>query len=332
MGAHSKKRDRTARLLRIQMLLGQNPEGLKIKELAELCSVDVRTIYRDLRALETELNVPVWQNSKQRGLVEGYNLPSVPFSLMEATYVFLAVRLLQNFSRWYDQSISSTFTKLEKVVPPVLKKYIQDILDWEEKQPKDEKLIRLFELLVNAWLSQHRIKILYQDFDNPAQEYTIDPYFIDPTALSHGCYIIGYDHTSKSLGAFRLNHIEELRVEPETFSIPSDFNALEFFNSTWGLDCTGSLQTVKLHFIPRLTRAICAARYHPTQVLDLQEDGSLIMTVRVKDNHDFRSWILSWGDDVEVLEPQTLRESIIKTYEASCKKYASKDLLPIVSE
>ena len=48
MGAHSKKRDRTARLLRIQVLLGQNPQGLKIRELAKLCSVDLRTIYRDL--------------------------------------------------------------------------------------------------------------------------------------------------------------------------------------------------------------------------------------------------------------------------------------------
>lgn len=322
MGANSKKRDRTARLLRIQMLLGQNPEGLRVRELASLCSVDVRTIYRDLRALETELYVPIWQNKKHRGLVEGYNIPSVPFSLMEATYVFLSVRLLQNYSRWYDHNIASAFSKLKKVVPPVLKQHIQNFLDWEENQPKDDKLIHSFEVLVNAWLSQHCITILYQDFDNPAQEYTIDPYFIDPTALSHICYVIGYNHATQSIEAFRLNHIEKMKVESETFTISPDFNVIEFLNSSWGLDLTGSVEIVKLHFPPNLTRAVSAARYHHTQILELQGDGSLIMTVRVKVNHDFCSWILSWGDEVEVLEPKSLREDMIKTIDSLRKKYA----------
>ena len=325
MGSHAKKRDRTARLLRIQMLLGQNPHGLKIKELANLCSVDVRTVYRDLRALESELNVPVWQDNKQRGLVEGYNLPSIPFSLIEATYVFLAVRLLQNSARWYDHNIASTFTKLKRVVPPTLKQHIQNILDWEERQPKDEKLTRTFENLVNAWLSQHRIKIWYQDFDNPLQEFIVDPYFIDPTALSHVSYMIGYNHTTRSIGAFRLNHIEQMEVKSETFTIPPEFNIIEFFNSAWGLDLSGSVQTVKLHFVPKLKRAICAARWHPTQILEPLEDGSLNMTIRIKDNHDFIGWILSWGDMVEVLEPQSLREEIMRILESSRKRYGSKN-------
>jgi predicted DNA-binding transcriptional regulator YafY len=52
------------------------------------------------------------------------------------------------------------------------------------------------------------------------------------------------------------------------------------------------------------------------------------MTVKVKDNHDFIGWILSWGDTIEVLEPQSLREEIKKILESSYRRYVSKNRQP----
>ena len=65
MGANWKKRDRTARMLKVQILLGKHPAGITVKEIAKLCAVDLRTTYRDLDALESELSVPVWQNGNK---------------------------------------------------------------------------------------------------------------------------------------------------------------------------------------------------------------------------------------------------------------------------
>ena len=50
--------------------------------------------------------------------------------------------------------------------------------------------------------------------------------------------------------------------------------------------------------------------WHPSQVLELQDDGSLIATYKITRIGGFQSWVLSWGDKVEVLEPQTYREKI----------------------
>ena len=55
------KTDRTARLLKVEHLLYQNPKGLMIEEIARLCGVSKRTTYRDLKALESELSVPIWE-------------------------------------------------------------------------------------------------------------------------------------------------------------------------------------------------------------------------------------------------------------------------------
>src|SRR5262245_40127571 len=56
------KRDRTARLLGVAYLLYQHPNGLTAHQIAERTGMHVRTVYRDLRALEQEVGVAVWQD------------------------------------------------------------------------------------------------------------------------------------------------------------------------------------------------------------------------------------------------------------------------------
>ena len=71
------KKDRTARLVKIQMLLCQHPDGLEVKEIARKCGISTRTAYRDLNALESELEVPLWGEGSKRGVVEGTFLPPI---------------------------------------------------------------------------------------------------------------------------------------------------------------------------------------------------------------------------------------------------------------
>jgi len=323
MGANWKKRDRTARMLKIQVLLGQNPYGLKIEEIARRCSVNKRTVYRDLQALESELNVPIWQNGNKRGVVEGYHLPPIPFTLAEAVNIFLAVRLMQSCSGWYDPNIASTFIKLNSVVPPMLRTQIQNTIDWTQKQPKNERLIHVFEVLIQAWVSQHRVKVLYQDLtETEPQERTIEPYFIEPTTRSRASYVIAYCNTRKSICSFKMSRIEDIQIRPDTYIIPPDFNAIEYLSSAWAVFVEEPVERVKLCFKPRLSRPIQEARWHPSQVMEPQEDGSLIMELSVNNTYDFRSWILGWGDEVEVLEPVKLRNQIININESVRNMYA----------
>lgn len=127
------KRDRTARLLRLQVLLWQHPHGIDIKKIAEACSVSERTAYRDLKALESELKVPIWEEGTKRGIVEGHFLPPISFSLEEAITIFLSARTMQNFFHLYDLEMSSTFMKLNTVVPLPLREEIQKIIKYMER-------------------------------------------------------------------------------------------------------------------------------------------------------------------------------------------------------
>ncbi|MDD5702386.1 MAG: WYL domain-containing transcriptional regulator, partial [Dehalococcoidales bacterium] len=305
------KRDRTARLLKIQMLLCQNPQGLGIKEIADRCFISNRTIYRDLRALEFEMNIPIWQNGNKRGIVEGYFLPPINITLAEATTLFLAVRLIQNYFIEYDPNIAYLFSKLNTITPEPLKNDIQHILEYLEKQPRDLRKVRNFNTLINAWLSRHKVKVITQahHFEEPV-ERVIDPYLIEPSAIGGGTYVIAFCNLRKKVYAFRIEHIlGDIMMLTDTYEIPPDFNVFDYLDSAWGIQPDQELQSIKLRFNPRISRIILeeGRNVHSTQINEVQPDGSLIMSFKIRDYIHIRNWIMGWGDDVEVIEPEDLR-------------------------
>ena len=184
------RRDRTARLFKLQILLWQYPSGLRVQELADMCAISKKTIYRDLKVLEYDLKVPIWEDGSKRGIVDGYFLPPINFTEEEAVNLFLAVRLMQHLFHLYNPSVASTFMKLDTIVPLPLRQQIQKTLEYIQKQPRDERKIRNFNRLTQAWLSQHRVKISYQEIlDEKSLEQSIEPYFVEPSAPEHACYV-----------------------------------------------------------------------------------------------------------------------------------------------
>jgi proteasome accessory factor B len=307
------------------MLLWQHPQGLSIEELASRCSISKRTIYRDLIALETELEVPIWEDKEKRGIVEGYYLPPISFTLSEANNIFIAARLMQQFSPAYDSNIISTLMKLNTIVSLPLRKQIRKTLDFMERQPQDSRLIYNFNKLVQAWLSQHKVRITYQnlvDEEDPV-ERIIEPYFIEPSMIGGTSYVIAFCHHKKSICAFAISYIiGNVIIEPDTFEIPDDFNAIDYMNSAWGIYSENKeIETVKLHFKPKISKSIVNIKLHSSQKTEMQRDGSVIMTLKVRDTIQFFGWILAWRDKVEVLEPEVLRNEICAVARSLLNKY-----------
>jgi predicted DNA-binding transcriptional regulator YafY len=56
-------------------------------------------------------------------------------------------------------------------------------------------------------------------------------------------------------------------------------------------------------------------------MVERKRNGSVIMTLKVFDTYEFRSWILQWGEKVEVVEPEELRQAIAHTGSAIAELY-----------
>ncbi|HEX7345572.1 MAG TPA: HTH domain-containing protein, partial [Candidatus Limnocylindrales bacterium] len=119
------KRDRLARMLRVVAVLRGHPEGIRPTEIARRTGVATRTVYRDLRALEEEVGVPVWSEGGLWG-VEGQEfLPPLKLTLDEAMAVVLSARLMVRYADKYDPDLAAAFEKLEEVLPRPLAEHVE---------------------------------------------------------------------------------------------------------------------------------------------------------------------------------------------------------------
>jgi len=317
---------KTERLIKIWLLLAGNPAGYTIKELAKRFGVNIRTIYRDMVALGAGLKVPVYNDRKRWKISESHILPPIRFTLPEALNIFLSARLMLSYSHRYDPNMDATFTKLSAALPPALSEQVRKTMDWMQKLPKNEKHMRILATVAEAWVSQRRLRIVYRPLvAERALERIIEPYYIQPAAPGHASYVIAYCHYARAIRTFKIERIESAELTSEPYTIPDDFDANEFFGSSWGIVVEGEVKTVRLKIVdPEVMRIMEETVWHPSQELERHKDGSMIMTLRITHTYELVSWILGWGERIEVLEPQELREEVMQTAKKMVKIYQKK--------
>src|SRR4029079_2309456 len=111
------KRDRTARLMRVARLLEGNPDGMRPRDIADRLGMSVRNVYRDLKALELEVMLPIWSDGGRWGIDAAAFLPPLKVTLLEAMAVFLGARLMVRYADKYDPDLGSAFEKLAATLP-----------------------------------------------------------------------------------------------------------------------------------------------------------------------------------------------------------------------
>ena len=317
------KYDRMARLLNVMHLLYQSrTNGLSVGEIARLCQVSKRQTYRDLHALQEELGIPIWEGEGGlRGIEEGYFLPPIHLSLPEAMTMFLASRLLLSYSNSYNPSIATAFMKLNSLVRGPFGDQIRKDIEWMQRQKKDEAFFRILRDIGTAWWDGRCAKIRYRALNEPMTERVIEPYFIQPGALEHGTYVIARCRLTHSIRIFKIERIESIELLDEQYTVPTTFDANDYLGSSWGITIQKKARTVKLKFDEDIAPIAQETQWHPTQITQLQLDGSAVVSMKLDLTMELYAFILGWGEKVEVLEPKELRESIARIAQATLDIY-----------
>jgi len=328
----SAKWDRAARYLKIASLLHGNPEGLSAQAVAERIGVSKRTVYRDLLAMETDANLPIWQNNGKWGLESGAFLPPLALTLHEATALFLASRVLAKASDEQDTELIGAFTKLAEVLPPVLARHIRATVDAYATTPRNEQFTRVFRTLTEAWAHSRVVEITYgpgvYDRDKPSRKARVRPQAIEPSALTHALYLIGYDETVGGRRTFKVERIQDAALTPESFEPEPSVTIARELLLAWDVISDEPPVRISVRFSPDVATRVAETRWHPTQEIQLGADGSLTWTARVAGLREVRIWILGWGPDAEVLEPPELRAEVADQLRHAAQHYGAAATAP----
>ncbi len=312
--AVGRKRDRLARFYRVVMYLQSHPEGATPDQIAAFVGMSRRNAYRDLRALQDELDVPLWAERGRWGISDKALLPAFRLTRAEAMSVFLAARLMARYADAYDPDLAAAFQKLGEALPPVLARHVQRTLDVMAARPLDPVGSRNLRLLTQAWAERRVVELTYDpstyDPTRGPRPARVRPYLIEPSADTHALYLIGFDETKGGLRTFKLERIRSLSMTPVTFEPPPDGEIEAALDRAWGIVADQAVVDVVLRFDASVATRVAETTWHPTQTLAGNDDGSLTWRARVSGTFEIRPWILGWGADVEVLAPAVLRDEV----------------------
>jgi predicted DNA-binding transcriptional regulator YafY len=308
------KWDRAARYLRIALLLHEHPEGMSAPEIAKAVGVSKRTIYRDLAAMDGDANLKVWQEGGRWGLASDTFLPSLHLTLHEATTLFLAARMLAKARDEHDTELIGAFVKLAQILPSGIGEHVAAIVDAYSTKPPDERFTRVFRVLAEAWASRRVVEIEYDtavyDPARSSRRTSVRPWMIEPSALTHALYLIGWDEERRGRRTFKIERILSASLTPRTFEPDPAATPVKDLLMAWDVIADEEPVEVVIRFSAGVARRAAETRWHPSQVLAEQPDGALVWRGRVAGLREIRIWILGWGADAEVLEPASLRDDL----------------------
>ncbi len=321
------KRDRLARLLSVLRVLHAHGEaGIRPGEIARRTGMATRTVYRDLRALETEMQVPLWSEGGRWGVQPGAFLPPLRLTLPEAMAVFLSARLVTRYADKYEPNLASAFQKLEEGLPDALREHVERTLDDLSQRRIDTGFNRHVEDLTRAWAERRVVRFRYapahyEGAERQPRWAEVRPYLLEPSLATHALYLIGHDETRAAIRTFKVERILDLSVTPRTFEAPDAGALASTLRRAWDIIADQPEAAVVLRFAPAVAARVREAAWHPSQEVRELGDGALEWRASVAGTIEIRLWILSWGDDVEVVAPESLRADVAATLRRAAARY-----------
>lgn len=180
--------------------------------------------------------------------------------------------------------------------------------------------MKVVEALERAIIETRRTKVLYAHPQKSTQEYTIEPYMI--VYSDDHWYLFGKDSERNFRTFLRMSRIMHVELLRERFSIPTFREIEKMLKKVWGTHYSDREPIeMKIRFSESVAQKIGETMRHPSQRLEPQPDGSVILTLKVSGYREIISWVLSWGKEAEFLEPQWIREKIAKEVEAMYTVY-----------
>ena len=301
---------RATRLNRIVEHLRGRKTGARPDELARSYEVSVRTIERDLLDIQYEMGIRLDVKAGRYAIASENRLPPIDLELQEARAMLMATRLFLRYSDEFDPSATTAIEKLARIMPDEVRPQVMAAAKALSDRPYDADFSRNITTITQAWARRRVLKMTYRSAGKTRpKEVIVEPYFLEPSAAGFSTYLIGYSRTHQQMRTFKVERVVSAERLPETFTIAPDVDLQTLLDSAWGI-IWGEGTRVRLRFAPDVTWRVKESRWHPSQQLDDLPDGGCLMTLSVASLMELGRWVRGWGDRVEVLEPQSLREEL----------------------
>lgn len=176
--------------------------------------------------------------------------------------------------------------------------------------------------LLHAIKNQFVISFTYHKY----WEDIVSRRVVQPFALhefKNRWYLLVKDLKDDSVKSFALDRLSELEMTNKKFQTPSGFRANEYYNHCFGVIRPegDKPQEVILSFDPFQAKYIKSLPIHDSQEILNDNEDELLIRLNIYITHDFIMELLSFGDTVKVIKPESLISEIKSSYQNALNQY-----------
>lgn len=295
----------------------QSKKIVKAQELADRFQVSLRTIYRDIRSLESAGVALYGEVGNGYSLVDGYHLPPVMFTREEAGSFVTAEKLMQKFSdKNLEAHFGSAMFKLKSVLKNAEKAWLADLETsvsvFSAQKDHHRFLPNVLDHIFKSLTEKKQLQISYLALNSKNPTIRV----VEPVGLFHEnlfWYIYAYCHLREDYRQFRIDRIEDIEVLDLNYS--NTHPTIEELRKR-NQDQEERIK-VKLLVDKKVVRYIQYNRdYYGFESESEKEDEVEMNFLICGSSQAFLRWYMMFADYAKIIEPHSIKEQVKELLQA----------------
>lgn len=303
----------------------QSKKRVTAKELADRFKISLRTIYRDVKALE-ESGVPILgEAGSGYSVMEGYRLPPVMFTQEEASALLVAGKLAEHLT---DISLKKQFEtamfKIKAVLRGDDRQHIDSLNEhiavYQNRSSEEGSQTRFLVTIQKAIVEKKVVELLYQaPYKDENSSRKVEP--IGLCYYGANWHMIAWCQLRSDYRDFRLSRIQQLSVTAASFANKTHRSLQQYMDR---MVCDSELQEVVVVFKKEAARYIGEQKYYFGFLREEKKGNGIRMYFLTSHLEGLSRWLLMFKENVIIEKPAALSllmqqhvEDLITHYEIS---------------
>jgi predicted DNA-binding transcriptional regulator YafY len=304
------RNDRISRLLKLLNLLAQSRRGLLLRVVAEEHGWPLRNLYRDVDALN-EAGFPIASEAGRYKLIAGFkSVLQMGVDAEELLALFLA---RQQSAAWKDTRVGAALDRLQqKLAAPRMTELPAAGLTIRGPEAFDYGAHRTVVASLDRAIRERRlVDCRYEVLARrEITSRTLESAELHWDPRLETLYLIAFCRLRNDLRIFAVHRIRFLQTRAERFEPRPEISSQRALRDAFRVWRAEQLTKLRLRFIGRAAALVAERRWHSSQRVLASSPEMIEVSLEVAGFDEALPWILSFGDECEVLEPAALRERL----------------------
>lgn len=284
-----------------------------------------RQLFEDIKHMESDQgwSIPLDRHQEDKRIWYRYSDPDFsinkrPLNVDEAGQLKEALLTLNRFKgmpqfQWVDELVARLETGFG------LRHGAERIIEFEENPylKGNEHITTLF----HAILSEQVLTVTYQGFKQAAPgKSKFHPHYLKQ--YNNRWFVFGVTEGYEGITNLALDRLERIEQAKGRFRRNTNVDYAEHFEDVVGVSVhPGPAKAVEILVAAKLWPYLASKPLHGSQKVITRNEAGVTIQIEVIPNHELQALLLSYGEDLQVLAPEDLRQVMRERAEALARSY-----------